>query len=493
MKARNIMIRSIRVLYKQCNRAIRKYVNAIICFMVILLPALVIYFQYGECLCYDNMQSNEYGNMFVSLNAYFSRLIFMILLAIILLRRIEMGYTRKYCETQTKQGSFVKMIVRNKIIRSIRVLFKQCNRGSRKHAYTIICFSIILLVVYVICFLYGECLRSDNMPSNEYGDMFGSLNTYFSGLAFMGLLATILLQRKDLQLQRKEMRYTRKEFEAQTKQFREDSELSKRHSLESSCFDYLSYLAERKEALKHDPFFKKKGRPMRAVRGKFVSLKKLLQEIIVDSCNLEVNNLSLNECQVIKKQANDLREGLMKMGTWWSVIMLWINKVNRIFPVDNTINEEQRKQNVQNRKIYHNALFKSLSPQEKTCFVLHSILKHKFNRDANSPLHTSLTWHYYTVCCEGNTHPLIIHVLYELLVIHPSTIRGVKISEKICKESIKKAYQSYRKRMRDLRLRQCCLRMEKKYKVISRLHWLNGRIVVDGGDAIHLYYNAYCK
>lgn len=47
------------------------------------------------------------------------------------------------------------------------------------------------------------------------GDMFGSINALFSGLALAGIILTILLQRKELKLQREELRDTRKEFETQ--------------------------------------------------------------------------------------------------------------------------------------------------------------------------------------------------------------------------------------------------------------------------------------
>lgn len=44
------------------------------------------------------------------------------------------------------------------------------------------------------------------------GDMFGTINALFSGLAFAGIIFTILLQRKELKLQRDELKSTRKEF-----------------------------------------------------------------------------------------------------------------------------------------------------------------------------------------------------------------------------------------------------------------------------------------
>lgn len=45
-----------------------------------------------------------------------------------------------------------------------------------------------------------------------FGDMFGGLNALFSGLAFCGIIVTILLQSKELRLQREEIQENRKEL-----------------------------------------------------------------------------------------------------------------------------------------------------------------------------------------------------------------------------------------------------------------------------------------
>ena len=46
----------------------------------------------------------------------------------------------------------------------------------------------------------------------QHGDMFGGLNALFAGLAFAGLIYTILLQREELALQRRELELTREEL-----------------------------------------------------------------------------------------------------------------------------------------------------------------------------------------------------------------------------------------------------------------------------------------
>lgn len=43
----------------------------------------------------------------------------------------------------------------------------------------------------------------------QFGDMFGSVNSLFSGLAFGGVIYTIFLQRQELALQRRELELTR--------------------------------------------------------------------------------------------------------------------------------------------------------------------------------------------------------------------------------------------------------------------------------------------
>lgn len=70
---------------------------------------------------------------------------------------------------------------------------------------------------------YGE----DYAKKGQYGDMFGALNAFISGLAFIGFLAALQLQRKDLKLQREELDRSRAESEKQTKQFMEQTILLK--------------------------------------------------------------------------------------------------------------------------------------------------------------------------------------------------------------------------------------------------------------------------
>lgn len=67
----------------------------------------------------------------------------------------------------------------------------------------------------------------------QFGDVFGSVNATFSGLAFAGLIYAILLQREDLELQRRELELTREELK-RSAAAQEQSEIALRAQAESA-------------------------------------------------------------------------------------------------------------------------------------------------------------------------------------------------------------------------------------------------------------------
>jgi hypothetical protein len=77
-----------------------------------------------------------------------------------------------------------------------------------------------LFVVLILGLWYfNYCQLKDLKPDERgtFGDMFGSVNAIYSGLAFAGIIFTILLQRKELGYQREELKETRQEFITQNK------------------------------------------------------------------------------------------------------------------------------------------------------------------------------------------------------------------------------------------------------------------------------------
>jgi len=74
-----------------------------------------------------------------------------------------------------------------------------------------------LLVISVFC-VYLAIVLSNQAKWNglgEFGDSFGALTSLFTGLAFAGLVATLLLQKEDLEETRNEFKLQNKTFERQ--------------------------------------------------------------------------------------------------------------------------------------------------------------------------------------------------------------------------------------------------------------------------------------
>jgi hypothetical protein len=86
-----------------------------------------------------------------------------------------------------------------------------------------------LIVAVVVLWLISWRLIAANIKSTDdrgtFGDMFGAINSLFSGLAFACLVYAIILQRRELALQRNELKLSRKEFAAQTNELAENNKL----------------------------------------------------------------------------------------------------------------------------------------------------------------------------------------------------------------------------------------------------------------------------
>ena len=91
----------------------------------------------------------------------------------------------------------------------------------------------------------------DKETRGTFGDQFGAVNALFSGLAFAGLIYTIILQRRDLELQRKDLKLqrdelalNRKEMEEQTAEFEKQNETLRIQRFEHTFFNMLSQFQE---------------------------------------------------------------------------------------------------------------------------------------------------------------------------------------------------------------------------------------------------------
>lgn len=102
----------------------------------------------------------------------------------------------------------------------------------------------------LISFAYG----SPKTPA-EFGDMFGGVNALFSGLAFVGLIWAILLQKQELQLQREELKDTRLELAGQREQLEFQNSTFKQQAFDSVFFQMLglhNQIIGSMEVIEHD-------------------------------------------------------------------------------------------------------------------------------------------------------------------------------------------------------------------------------------------------
>lgn len=106
-------------------------------------------------------------------------------------------------------------------------------------------FLLILLTSLVIAG-WGATLfiLHDDPNRGTFGDMFGGVNALFSGLAFVGVIVAIFMQKKELELQRKELGYTREELQGQKEQLKAQNETLQHQSFESTFFQLLRLQSE---------------------------------------------------------------------------------------------------------------------------------------------------------------------------------------------------------------------------------------------------------
>ena len=70
----------------------------------------------------------------------------------------------------------------------------------------------LVICSWIIAGFTTYCVFDSWADRGTFGDMFGAVNSLFSGLAFAGIIYAIFLQRKELELQRKELVLTREEL-----------------------------------------------------------------------------------------------------------------------------------------------------------------------------------------------------------------------------------------------------------------------------------------
>jgi hypothetical protein len=88
---------------------------------------------------------------------------------------------------------------------------------------------VAIFVVLLLQGLYGFLVfrwLGEMDTRGQFGDIFGGVNAFFTGLAFAGVIYTIFLQRKELELQRVELRRSADAQSEQVERLEEAAELS---------------------------------------------------------------------------------------------------------------------------------------------------------------------------------------------------------------------------------------------------------------------------
>jgi hypothetical protein len=78
-----------------------------------------------------------------------------------------------------------------------------------------IAFAAAVIIIWLVALFGLPALYGKPDDVGVAGDMFGGVTALFSGLAFAGLISTLLMQRQELELQRRELELSRSEFKLQ--------------------------------------------------------------------------------------------------------------------------------------------------------------------------------------------------------------------------------------------------------------------------------------
>lgn len=97
--------------------------------------------------------------------------------------------------------------------------------------------AIVVVLVWALTFLLY--FIEDSGERGQFGDMFGAVNALFSGLAFAGLIITLILQKTELGLQRDELEQTREELKNQRLEFETQNETLKIQKFEAALYNML--------------------------------------------------------------------------------------------------------------------------------------------------------------------------------------------------------------------------------------------------------------
>lgn len=95
-----------------------------------------------------------------------------------------------------------------------------------------------------IWYLQGRSPVTEYAEIGVFGDMYGALNTLFSGLAFSAVVVTLLLQKRQLAVSQLELKMTRDEMASQSGLFKIQTEVMNQQLFEGTVFQLLGFYQE---------------------------------------------------------------------------------------------------------------------------------------------------------------------------------------------------------------------------------------------------------
>ena len=124
---------------------------------------------------------------------------------------------------------------------------------SRFIKYLTIIIVIFLIIITILNFQYIGILFIDEIygkyPTlnklSAFGDSFGSINTFISSFALIGVIWSVIMQKKELQLQREELRKTTEELHSQKEEFEQQNKTARYHRFDNTFFQLLNNQREK--------------------------------------------------------------------------------------------------------------------------------------------------------------------------------------------------------------------------------------------------------
>ena len=103
----------------------------------------------------------------------------------------------------------------------------------------------IILILFVFLLFFASlgfvCTHwIDWQTRGTFGDSFGALNALFSGLAFAGLIVTLIMQKDELSMQREELDEAKQELRQQSIEFKKQNKTLNLQRFENTFFNMLN-------------------------------------------------------------------------------------------------------------------------------------------------------------------------------------------------------------------------------------------------------------